>query len=112
MSLIVSVKKGFFTASQEESFDRILGTPLGSRVVRPYFGSKLYELIDKPMDEEWRLNFTQYTLEAFYNENYEPWDERLIPTGVSIVAIDATTGSVTAKIDFEAGSVEFDMGGF
>lgn len=102
----------FFSASEEESFNRILSTNLASRVVRPHFGNKLYTLIDGNMDDEWKLKFKKFTLEAFYDENHAPWDKRLIPIGVNITKLDATKNEVYASIDFGKYSVETLMGGF
>ncbi|WP_294962042.1 baseplate assembly protein [Sulfurimonas sp.] len=102
----------FFSASEQESFNRILSTNLGSRVVRPYFGSELYTLIDGNMDDEWRLKFKKFTLEAFYDENHIPWDKRLNPSGVNITKLNATKNEVYTSIDFDKYSVETLMGGF
>ena len=48
----------------EKSIERILSTPLGSRVMEPTFGSELYLLIDKRLDDEWKLLFIKYVFEA------------------------------------------------
>jgi len=47
-----------------ESIIRILKTPLGSRVMRPEYGSKLYELRDRKFDDDFRLKATRYIFEA------------------------------------------------
>lgn len=54
----------------EESISRILITPLGSRVMMPEYGSLLFELVDKPVTDEWILDATRYTFEAI--ETNEP----------------------------------------
>ncbi len=107
----LKVKTSFKSSSSVDRFKRIITTPLGSRVVRPHFGSKLYLLIDKPMTQEWRMLFTKYTLEAFYDENHNPWDDEFIPKKVKILSVDATAGVVAASIEFEDETVEFNMGG-
>uniref|UniRef100_UPI004047C21B hypothetical protein n=1 Tax=Aliarcobacter sp. TaxID=2321116 RepID=UPI004047C21B len=109
--LALEIKKSFFTASEEESFNRIITTAKGSRVVRPFFGSLIHELIDKNMDEEWKMLFSKYLLECFYDENHNPWDMRLIPKRVKIISIDATNGSVNASIDFDE-EITISIGGF
>ena len=43
---------------------RVLTTPLGSRIMRPLFGSKLFELIDRNYDTGYRLDAVAYTAEA------------------------------------------------
>lgn len=53
-----------------ESIRRILVTPLGTRVMMPEYGSRLFELVDKTVDDEWVLDATRYTYEAI--EKNEP----------------------------------------
>jgi len=53
-----------------DSIMRILTTPLGSRVMMPEYGSRLFELIDKPVTDEWILDATRFTYEAI--EKNEP----------------------------------------
>ncbi len=43
---------------------RVLMTPLGSRVMRPLFGSRLFELIDRNYNTEYRLDAVAYSAEA------------------------------------------------
>ena len=43
---------------------RVLTTPLGSRVMRPMFGSRLYELIDRSIDSSFMLDAISWTYEA------------------------------------------------
>lgn len=57
----------FYQASLEESLKRILETPLGSRVMLPEFGSKLYLLTDRRMDDNFKLDFYRYVAEAIEN---------------------------------------------
>ncbi|MBE0491108.1 MAG: GPW/gp25 family protein [Sulfurospirillum sp.] len=56
----------------ETSIKRILTTPLGSRVLEPTFGSRLYELVDKRPDKKWQMLFTRYVYEAV-----EMWERRV-----------------------------------
>ena len=66
--------------SIETRAKRIIETPLGSRVMLPTFGSRLFELIDKTIDEKYRLMFIASTYEAFFNEEKkELWDKELEP---------------------------------
>ena len=53
-----------FAISIEDSINRILKTPLGSRVMRPLYGSKLYELRDRQFDERFKTLATKYIFEA------------------------------------------------
>ena len=59
-----------YLVSIVESIQRILGTPLGTRVMMPTFGSKLYELIDKRVDGKWKLRLISYTYQAI--KKWEP----------------------------------------
>jgi phage baseplate assembly protein W len=101
-----------FSASEAESFSRMIETPLGSRVVRPYFGSLHHELIDKNMDSGWLMLWKKYTFECFLDENNKPWDSRFTPLSVSITSIDSTAGVVVGNIQFEGFEADISTGGF
>jgi hypothetical protein len=110
MALNTSINTSTYTKSEEDSFKRILETPLGSRVMRPNFGSNLFELIDKPMDGEFKMFFSRYLLDAFFNENDEPWDERLIPLSVKIT--DIKNDELSCVVIFADSSISMSMKGF
>ncbi|MDY0320422.1 MAG: hypothetical protein RBR23_01690 [Arcobacteraceae bacterium] len=112
MAIQVTLNSDFFSATEEESFMRIITTPKGSRVVRPYFGSNLHELVDNTMDEEWKMKLSKYVLECFFDENHNPWDKRLVPKSVKIIQVDATLNIVNVAVDFEDTEIEFNIGGF
>lgn len=57
-----------YLATIGESIIRILKTPLGSRVMRPEFGSELYTLRDRKFDEKFKALATKYIYEAI-NKN-------------------------------------------
>ena len=68
---------------------RILETPLGSRVMLPNFGSNLFVLVDKVVNEEYKIRFIAYTHEAFYDlENGKLWDKELEPKQVLFNSVD------------------------
>ena len=77
--------------STEESIARILSTPLVQRVNRPSYGSKLFELIDKPVTDEWILLASDYTYEAIENN-----EARVVVKNVSI----STGDSVLINIEY------------
>jgi len=56
--------------STEESIARILTTPLVQRVNMPNYGSRLFELVDQPVTDEWILLASDYTYDAV--ESNEP----------------------------------------
>jgi len=112
MALNIELKKSFYSNSKEQRFARLITTPLGSRVHLPHFGSKVHELVDKPMTEKWKMLLSKYLLECFFDENFEPWDNEFIPKGINYLEIDTINYSVSVKIEFEDDEIEFNMGGF
>ncbi|EAH9150349.1 baseplate assembly protein [Campylobacter jejuni] len=66
-----------YLVSIEESIKDILITPLGSRVMRPEYGSLLYTLIDRKIDDDFRVLLTRYTAEAI-----SKWEKRVKLKGV------------------------------
>ena len=81
------------------SINRILKTPLGSRVMRPKFGSRLYELRDREFNDGYKLTAIRYTYEAI--SKYEPRvkvenvDFKIKPvSGVVILVITLANGEV------------------
>lgn len=87
--------------STEESIHRILITPLITRVNMPQYGSRLFELIDKSVDDEWMLDAISYVNDAV----------EINETRVSIKKVSITTGdTVSINIDYE--EVESDLSNF
>lgn len=52
--------------SIEESIKDILLTPLGSRLMLPNYGSKIYELVDKRVDDNFKALLTAYVVQAVH----------------------------------------------
>jgi len=52
--------------SLEDEIKMVLLTRIGARVMRPLYGSKLYELRDKKFNEEFKLLATSYILTSIY----------------------------------------------
>lgn len=50
----------------EDSIKDILLTPLGARVMRLEYGSRLFELVDKRVDDEYKAKLTRYVVEAIH----------------------------------------------
>lgn len=76
---------------------RLLKTPLGSRVMRPEYGSELYKLRDRPLNEEFKVLATKYIFEAI--KKNEP---SAIITKIDFKA-DGVTGVVGFKIYLKDG---------
>ncbi|AQW80793.1 GPW/gp25 family protein [Campylobacter pinnipediorum] len=68
-------------ASIEESIKDILLTPLGSRVMLPDYGSRIFELVDKKVDDEFRANLACYVIEAI-----QKWEKRVKIDEVRLVS--------------------------
>jgi phage baseplate assembly protein W len=88
-----------YVISIKDSINRILKTPLTSRVQRPEFGSMLYTLRDREFNEEYKLLAKKYTYEAI--SKYEPRvkvenvDFKIKPvSGVVILVITLANGEV------------------
>lgn len=88
-----------YQISIAKSINRILKTPLGSRTMRPLFGSLLYTLRDREFNDEYKLLAKKYTYEAI--SKFEPRvkvenvDFNIKPvSGVVILIITLTNGEV------------------
>jgi uncharacterized protein len=92
-----------YLADISESINRILKTPLGSRVMRPKFGSLLYTLRDREPDESFRALATKYTFEAI--KANEP---RVTVSRVNF-EIEPVKGTLTLKILLNIGEVEVKL---
>lgn len=86
-----------YQISIPKSIQRILKTPLGSRVMNPLFGSRLHELKDREFNDEFKLKATQYTYEAITK-----WEKRVKVSKVDFT-VTPITGVVTLKIAFTNG---------
>ena len=73
-----------------ESIIRILKTPLGSRVMRPYYGSRLYELRDRKFDDRFKTLATKYIFEAI----------KINEPRVQVASVDFKIEPISGKISF------------
>jgi len=71
-----------YLADIKESIKDILLTPLGSRVMLPEYGSRLFELIDRKGDEEFRADLACYVIEAV-----EKWEPRVKIDEVKLISL-------------------------
>lgn len=74
-----------------QSIHDILTTPLGSRVMRRDYGSRLFQLVDAPLNRGTILELYAATAQAIAK-----WEPRFAVQKVTI--IDATPGSVTIDV--------------
>lgn len=70
-----------YLVSIEESIKDILLTPLNSRVMLPNYGSKIYELIDKKINDNFKANLSWYVVEAV-----ELWEKRVKIDEVKLIS--------------------------
>jgi uncharacterized protein len=74
-----------------QSIRDILCTPIGTRVMRRDYGSRLYQLVDAPMNRSTLLELYAATAEAISR-----WEPRFRVT--SVVAAEAAPGQVTLDV--------------
>lgn len=70
-------------AHLSQSIQDILTTPLGSRLMRPEYGSRLFELVDQPAGPAWRVEVYAATAEALLL-----WEPRLALEAVEIASVE------------------------
>ena len=75
-----------------QSIRDILTTPIGSRVMRRDYGSRLYQLVDAPMNRSTLLEIYAETAEALAR-----WEPRFKLTRVRIAS--ATVGQVVLDLE-------------
>lgn len=75
----------------KQSIADILNTPIGSRVMRRDYGSRLFELIDAPINRSTVVDIVAETAEALMK-----WERRLIVSAVDMTS--AQLGQITLKI--------------
>lgn len=78
-------------AHLRQSITDILTTPIGSRVMRRDYGSRLFELVDAPTNEETIAELYAATAEAL-----DRWEPRLRLLSVSVSQINA--GKITLDL--------------
>ncbi|AYG09020.1 phage baseplate protein [Pseudomonas fluorescens] len=73
-----------------QSIEDILATPLGSRRMRPEYGSRLRRFVDMPVNEGWKS-----AVQAEVARSLQRWEPRLKLEQVQVVAV------VGGRIDFK-----------
>lgn len=70
----------------------ILSTPLGTRVMRPDYGSELPRLVDQPMNKDWKIRVFAATADAL-----RKWEPRIEVISAAVDEIGAGTITLTVK---------------
>lgn len=76
----------------KQSIIDILTTPIGSRIMRRNYGSRLFELVDKPINRDFTLEIYAATAEAL-----EKWETRFKLEKVKITEVKE--GRVTLDLE-------------
>ena len=69
-------------AHLEQSIRDILTTPIGSRVMRREYGSRLFELVDRPLSPALRIDIVMATAVALHR-----WEPRIRLTRVDVTEV-------------------------
>ncbi|MES9901124.1 MAG: GPW/gp25 family protein [Sedimenticola sp.] len=93
-------------AHLRQSIQDILTTPIGSRVMRRDYGSRLFELIDQPINPR-----TQLQLYAAGADALMRWEPRLRLHQIQLNVDSANPGKMTLSISGTAktGTVELEV---
>lgn len=75
-----------------QSVSDILSTPVGSRVMRRAYGSRLFELLDQPSNPALKLKL----ISAMYSALMR-WEPRVTPTQITLEADTAGVIAVTLQ---------------
>ncbi len=76
----------------KQSIVDILTTPIGSRIMRRDYGSRLFELVDKPVNRDFTLEIYAATAEAL-----QKWEKRFKLEKVKITEVKE--GKVTLDLE-------------
>ena len=79
-------------AHLNQSIADILTTPIGTRVMRPEYGSNIPRLIDQPMNKSWKLKVYAAAAEAL-----DKWEPRIRLEKVSIDAVSAGKAEISVQ---------------
>lgn len=72
-----------YLVSIEDSIKDILLTPLGSRVMLPEYGSRVYELIDRRVDESFLSDLGYFVIEAVSR-----WEHRVSIDRIELISLN------------------------
>ncbi|CAI8988240.1 MULTISPECIES: GPW/gp25 family protein [Pseudomonas syringae group] len=78
-------------AHLRQSIEDILGTPVGSRRMRPEYGSKIRRFVDLPVNDGWKS-----AVQAEVARSLGRWEPRLRLERVRVIAV--LNGQVTLEV--------------
>ncbi|MFW5613141.1 MAG: GPW/gp25 family protein [Campylobacter hyointestinalis] len=85
-----------YLSDVKSSIKDILLTPLGSRVMLPEYGSRIFELIDRRIDDSFRADLAWYVIEAV-----QKWEKRVKIDEVKLIGLQNNV--LKFEITFESG---------
>jgi phage baseplate assembly protein W len=91
-------KSDGFEVSIVESYANIFTTPKNTVTMLPEFGCGFHELIDRPMDDDFLIDYRRHIIDATV------WEPRKTLDSVKVVAMDAVKGTVKTLFNFTDGS--------
>ncbi len=80
------------SAHLRQSITDILSTPLGSRVMRRDYGSRLFRLIDRPVNSEWLVDCYAWVAEAL-----DKWEPRFKLVRVQVESVEEGHPTLTLE---------------
>jgi len=80
-------------AHLRQSIADILTTPVGSRVLRREYGARLYDLVDRPMNEETRVLIVSAAAQAL-----DRWEPRLRSVRITVTAAESQHGKLELTV--------------
>jgi len=89
-----------------QSIRDILTTPIGSRIMRREYGSRLFELIDAPMNDATRVDMIAATAEALAT-----WEPRISVDEVSVEAAEAGKFTLSLVCTYLPDGTEIEIDG-
>ena len=73
----------------------------------PEFGCDFNELIDRNINDEWKIDYRRAIIDASI------WETRKTLDGVEVLAVDEVKGEIKTRFNFTDGSyIEGALGGF
>ena len=89
------------SAHIRQSIADIVTTPIGTRVMRPEYGSKLPRLIDRPVTQSWKLEVYAAVADAL-----RQWEPRVTVERVQIDAVGPGYVELSVRYRLPGGATE------
>ena len=94
---LLDVSDGF-EVSIVESYADIFTTPKNTVTMLPEFGCGFHELIDRPMNDDFLIDYRRHVIDATI------WEPRKTLDNVKVIELDAVKGTIRTRFNFVDGS--------